>query len=53
MPLFQSLAEVASQKVVAGGGKKASEVLPEGTRALMQSFEDTEGNFFGLYMLKK
>ena len=39
--------------MVAAGGSKASDVQPQGTRALMQSYEDTEGNFGGLYMLKK
>ena len=29
-----------------------SEVEPEGKRALMQHFEDTEGNFGGLYCWK-
>jgi len=36
------------QKIVDAGGKKASEVVPEGM-GLLQHFEDTEGNYFGLY----
>ena len=41
------------QKVVAAGGRKMTEVEPEGTRAFQQAYEDTEGNYGGLYMLKK
>lgn len=47
------LADVVVQKVIAAGGRKVSEVQPEGTRAFMQSYEDTEGNFGGLYMMKR
>jgi len=41
------------QKIANAGGKKASEVEPEGNRGLMQHFEDTEGNWVGLYTMKK
>ena len=49
---WTSLTETV-QKVVAAGGKKMTEAEPEGTRAYMQHYEDTEGNYGGLYMLKK
>lgn len=29
------------------------DILPEGSMAEMQHFEDTEGNFFGIYGMKK
>jgi predicted enzyme related to lactoylglutathione lyase len=34
------------------GGKKASEVLPEGDKGLFQYFEDSEGNNFAIYTYK-
>ncbi|RVX66538.1 hypothetical protein B0A52_09414 [Exophiala mesophila] len=40
------------QKIVAAGGKKTSEIEPEGSSALMQLFEDTEGNALGVYSMK-
>ncbi len=30
-----------------------TEIVPEGDRAVMQDFEDTEGNYFGIYSMKK
>jgi predicted enzyme related to lactoylglutathione lyase len=41
-----------SQKVDAAGGKKRSEIEPEGDHGLMQHFADTEGNYLGMYMQK-
>ncbi|KIX03454.1 uncharacterized protein Z518_07006 [Rhinocladiella mackenziei CBS 650.93] len=41
------------EKIVAAGGKKMSDILPEGSMALMQHFEDTEGNYLGIYSMKK
>ena len=41
------------QKIEVAGGKKMDEVEPEGDMGLMQHFEDTEGNYFGLYALQK
>ena len=40
------------QKVEQAGGKKMSEVEAEGEHGLMQHFEDTEGNYLGMYMQK-
>jgi hypothetical protein len=40
------------QKIKVAGGKQASEVEPESDMGLMQHFEDTEGNYFGIYMVK-
>lgn len=40
------------QKVKAAGGKQVSEIEPESDMGLMQHFEDTEGNYFGIYMVK-
>jgi hypothetical protein len=34
------------------GGKKASEVLPEGDKGLFQYFEYSEGNNFAIYTYK-
>jgi hypothetical protein len=55
-PLFHSskLTEPFSlqQKVKVAGGKQASEIEPESDMGLMQHFEDTEGNYFGIYMVK-
>ncbi|KAJ9636183.1 hypothetical protein H2204_005455 [Knufia peltigerae] len=44
--------EGAMKKIVDAGGKKVTEVEPEGKFALTQNFEDTEGNYFGLYQIK-
>lgn len=41
-----------AQKIVANGGKKMTEIQPEGEMALMQHFEDTEGNYLGIYSMK-
>ena len=30
-----------------------TEIIPEGTRASMQHFEDTEGHYLGVYSMKK
>ncbi|RMZ88327.1 hypothetical protein DV736_g4438, partial [Chaetothyriales sp. CBS 134916] len=44
--------DAAMKKVIAAGGKQMTEVEPEGKGAVMQHFEDTEGNYGGLYQLK-
>ncbi|KAK6364503.1 hypothetical protein LTS17_012126 [Exophiala oligosperma] len=44
--------EGAMKKIIDAGGKKVTEVEPEGKFALTQNFEDTEGNYFGLYQIK-
>ncbi|KIW66258.1 hypothetical protein PV04_08457 [Phialophora macrospora] len=41
------------KKIVGAGGKKMTEIMPEGDRAVMQHFEDTEGNYLGIYSMKK
>ncbi|KIW93733.1 uncharacterized protein Z519_05048 [Cladophialophora bantiana CBS 173.52] len=41
------------EKIVKAGGKKMTDVVPEGNQALMQHFEDTEGNYLGIYTMKK
>jgi predicted enzyme related to lactoylglutathione lyase len=38
--------------VEAAGGKKLSEIKAEGDHGLLQHFEDTEGNYLGMYMMK-
>jgi predicted enzyme related to lactoylglutathione lyase len=43
----------AEQAIEQNGGKKASEVLPEGDKGLFQYFEDSEGNNFAIYSYKK
>lgn len=53
LTVHRSLTGLHLKKVLAAGGKKMTEVEPEGTRALMQCYEDSEGNYGGLYMLKK
>ena len=40
-------------RAVKAGGKKATGIEPEGESALMQHFADTEGNWVGLYTMKK
>ncbi|KAJ9610875.1 hypothetical protein H2200_005652 [Cladophialophora chaetospira] len=45
--------EQYAKKIVEAGGKKMSEILPEGDRAVMQHFEDSESNFLGIYSIKK
>ena len=35
------------------GGKKASDVIPEGSKGFFQFFEDTEGNNFAIYTYAK
>ena len=52
MYLFVDDLEVFMWKVEAAGGKRLSDVEEEGNTGLMQYFEDSEGNFMGLYMLK-
>lgn len=46
-------ADGRGQKIVKAGGKKATGIEPEGESALMQHFADTEGNWVGLYTMKK
>lgn len=41
------------QNIISAGGKKVTEIEPEGKLALMQHFEDTEGNYVGLYQINK
>ncbi len=41
------------QEIVKAGGKKMTEIMPEGDRAVMQHFEDTEGNYVGIYSMNK
>ncbi len=41
------------QKIVDAGGKRMTDVEPEGERTVMQHFEDTEGNYLGIYSMKK
>ncbi|GES61063.1 hypothetical protein ATEIFO6365_0006052400 [Aspergillus terreus] len=43
----------AMDAIEQNGGKKASEVLPEGEKGLFQYFEDSEGNNFAIYSYKK
>ena len=47
------LTVVVFQKIVKAGGKKMTDIMPEGDRAVMQHFEDTEGNYLGIYSMKK
>jgi predicted enzyme related to lactoylglutathione lyase len=44
--------EATIRKIVSAGGSAVDEPQPEGLRATMQHYEDTEGNFGGLYCLK-
>jgi len=39
--------------IVKNGGKKCSEIEPEGEMGLMIHFDDCEGNRFGIYTAKK
>ncbi|OCT47290.1 Glyoxalase/bleomycin resistance protein/dioxygenase [Cladophialophora carrionii] len=41
------------KKIVEAGGKRMTEIMPEGDMAVMQHFEDTEGNYLGIYSMKK
>jgi predicted enzyme related to lactoylglutathione lyase len=41
------------KNILDAGGKKMTDVMPEGKRAKMQHFEDTEGNYFGTYTMNK
>ena len=49
----QHLPILVLQQITKAGGKKVSEVEPEGDSSLMQHFEDSEGNWVGLYTMKK
>jgi len=52
MYLFVSDLTEFMKKVEAAGGKKMSEIKAEGDHGLLQHFEDTEGNYLGMYMMK-
>ncbi|KAJ5953512.1 hypothetical protein N7454_000408 [Penicillium verhagenii] len=43
----------ALEAIEKNGGKKASEVIPEGDKGLFQYFEDSEGNNFAIYSYNK
>ncbi|KAL4812708.1 hypothetical protein BDW67DRAFT_188391 [Aspergillus spinulosporus] len=43
----------AMEAIEKNGGKKASEVLPEGDKGHFQYFEDSEGNNFAIYSYLK
>jgi predicted enzyme related to lactoylglutathione lyase len=45
--------EKAIDDIVKNGGKKCSEIEPEGDTGLMIHFDDCEGNRFGIYTMKK
>jgi len=40
-------------EIVRNGGKKVTEMQPEGDHGFVMDFDDTEGNRFGIYMHKK
>lgn len=52
-PVVWGIPANAEQAIEQNGGKKASEVLPEGDKGLFQYFEDSEGNNFAIYSYKK
>ncbi|KAJ5215871.1 uncharacterized protein N7498_002278 [Penicillium cinerascens] len=42
----------AMEAIEKNGGKKASEIIPEGNKGLFQYFEDSESNNFAIYTYK-
>ncbi|BDD61325.1 hypothetical protein MPDQ_003572 [Monascus purpureus] len=42
----------AMEAIEKHGGKKASDVIPEGNKGLFQYFEDSEGNNYAIYTYK-
>lgn len=41
------------QQIIEAGGKAVGQKYSEGDSGWIQDFEDTEGNFCGIYSLKK
>ncbi|EGD86275.1 hypothetical protein H112_07206 [Trichophyton rubrum D6] len=45
--------EKTMEKIIANGGKKCSDVLPEGDHGQVMHLQDSEGNGIGIYATKK
>ncbi|EEQ35432.1 uncharacterized protein MCYG_08251 [Microsporum canis CBS 113480] len=51
--LYVNDLEKTMENIIANGGKKCSDAVPEGDHGQIMHFQDTEGNGVGIYATKK